>query len=106
MSLTDVNIRNEKPGTRAKRLWDSGGLYLEITPAGGKLWRFKYRHLGKEKLLALGKWKAVSLSMAPDARDDAKKLLARGIDRAVRGSRPSSRLPPGQRTASSRSARE
>ena len=80
MPLTDVKIRNEKPGSRAKRLWDSGGLYLEITPAGGKLWRFKYRHMGKEKLLALGKWKAVSLSMARDARDDAKKLQARGID--------------------------
>ncbi|MCC7327807.1 MAG: DUF4102 domain-containing protein [Burkholderiales bacterium] len=60
MPLIDVKVRNAKPGARPVRLWDSGGLYLEVSPAGGKLWRFKYRFQGKEKLLALGKWGAVS----------------------------------------------
>ena len=56
MPLTDVRVRNAKPTSKPQRLWDSGGLYLEVSPAGGKLWRFKYRFDGKEKLLALGKW--------------------------------------------------
>ena len=99
MALTDVKIRNAKPESRAKRLWDSGGLYLEVTPAGGKLWRFKYRHMGKEKLLALGKWKAVSLSMARDARDEAKKLLARGIDPSA--ARKQAKLEASARAANS-----
>jgi len=80
MPLTDVKIRNAKPAARTQRLWDSGGLYLEISPAGGKLWRFKYRFAGKEKLLALGKWGEVSLAEARDARDTAKKALAQQLD--------------------------
>src|SRR5262249_6612344 len=49
-------------------------------PSGGKLWRLKYRFQGKEKLLALGKWNALTLADARCARDDAKKLLAKGVD--------------------------
>lgn len=41
--LTDTQIRNAKPSEKAQRLWDERGLYLEVTPAGGKVWRFKYR---------------------------------------------------------------
>jgi integrase len=55
-------------------------LYLEVTVAGGKLWRFKYRFQGKEKLLALGKWPVISLRDARSARDDAKRLLTTGAD--------------------------
>ena len=84
MSLTDAKLRNTKPGDKAQRLWDSGGLYLEVSPTGGKLWRFKYRVGGKEKLLALGKWNAVSLAEAREKRDTAKKLLAQKIDPAER----------------------
>ncbi|HVN36319.1 MAG TPA: Arm DNA-binding domain-containing protein, partial [Casimicrobiaceae bacterium] len=83
MPLTDVKVRNAKPDTKPIRLWDSLGLYLEVSPAGGKLWRFKYRRDGKEKLLALGKWKAVSLVEAREARDAARKLLAAGKDPAA-----------------------
>jgi integrase len=84
MPLSDVKVRNAKPSSSTQRLWDSGGLYLEISPAGGKLWRFKYRFDGKEKLLALGKWNAVSLADARGRRDDAKKLLARNIDPSIK----------------------
>jgi len=83
MVLSDVKVRNAKPTDRAFRLWDSGGLYLEVTPAGGKLWRLKYRFQGKEKLLALGKVGVVSLREARESRDESKKLLARGIDPSV-----------------------
>ncbi|TMH17637.1 MAG: DUF4102 domain-containing protein [Betaproteobacteria bacterium] len=82
MALTDVKVRNTKPSSKTQRHWDSGGLYLEIS--GGKLWRFKCRFDGKENLLALGKWKAVSLADARDARDEAKKLLARNVDPSIK----------------------
>lgn len=52
--LTDVAIRNAKPGAKAVRLTDGGGLYLEVAPTGGKLWRLKFRFGGKEKRLGVG----------------------------------------------------
>jgi len=82
MPLSDVKVRNAKPSDRPQRLWDSGGLYLEVSPSGGKLWRLKYRVGGKEKVLALGKWNAVSLAEAREKRDAARKLLAQKIDPA------------------------
>jgi len=86
--LTDVAIRNAKPGPKSYRMFDAGGMYLEVTPAGGKLWRLKYRFGGKEKRLALGAYPEVPLSQsnkdAPTgARQkafDARSLLAQGID--------------------------
>ena len=54
MALTDVAIRNAKPDTKAIKLADGGGMFMLITPAGGKLWRLKYRVDGREKLLAIG----------------------------------------------------
>lgn len=80
MPLTDTAIRKAKSGEKPIRLFDGGGLYLEISPAGGKLWRLKYRFDGKEKLLALGVYPAVALATARQKRDDARKLLADGID--------------------------
>jgi integrase len=80
MALSDVAVRNAKPATKPVRLFDGGGLYLEVTPAGGKLWRLKYRFSGKEKLLALGKYPEVSLKDARDRRDEARKLLANEVD--------------------------
>ena len=47
MPLTDAVIRNTKPTPKPQRLFDGGGLYLEVSPTGGKLWRWKYRHAGK-----------------------------------------------------------
>jgi integrase len=80
MPLTDVAIRNAKPTDKPRRITDGDGMYLEITPAGGKLWRFKYRFARKEKRLALGAYPATGLKEAREKRDAARKLLAAGID--------------------------
>jgi integrase len=80
MPLTDAAVRNAKPGTKPLRLWDSGGLYLEVSPAGGKLWRLKYRFGGKEKRLALGAFPAVGLARARERRDEARRMLAEGVE--------------------------
>jgi integrase len=80
MPLSDTAIRNAKPSIKPVRIYDSGGLYLEISPAGGKLWRWKYRFDGKEKRLPLGKYPDVGLKDARNARDEARKLHAMGID--------------------------
>ena len=78
--LTDTAIRNVKPTEKAFRVADSGGLYLEVSPSGGKLWRFKYRFDRKQKLMALGAYPDVSLPKARDRRDQARRLLADGMD--------------------------
>lgn len=80
MPLTNTAILKAKPGEKPIRLFDGGGLYLEISPAGGKLWRVKYRFNGKEKRLSLGAYPDVSLKDARERRDQARKLLANGID--------------------------
>lgn len=80
MALSDLAIRTAKPGTKPVRLSDSGGLYLEVAPSGGKLWRLKYRFGGKEKRLALGKYPDVSLKDARERRDEARRLLANEVD--------------------------
>ena len=80
MSLTDVVIRNAKPGGKTLRLFDGGGLYLEVSTNGGKWWRLKYRFAGKEKRLSLGIYPEVSLKDARDRRDALRKHLADGID--------------------------
>lgn len=80
MPLTDAAIRKAKPPAKQTKMSDARGLYLLLTPAGGKLWRLKYRYGGKEKLLALGAYPDVSLQAARDKRDAARRLLAAGID--------------------------
>ena len=80
MPLTDTAIRKAKPTEKVQRIFDGGGLYLEISPAGGKLWRMKYRHGGKEKRLAFGIYPDTSLASARDKRDAARKLLAADVD--------------------------
>ena len=80
MPLTDATIRNAKPGDKPRRLFDGGGLYLEVTPAGGKGWRLKYRFAGKEKRISLGVYPAVGLREARARRDGARKQLAAGVD--------------------------
>lgn len=74
-SLTDVFLRKLRPPERTARLFDGGGLYLEATPAGGRYWRLKYRHGGKEKRLALGVYPEVSLAAARKAAEAARDLL-------------------------------
>jgi integrase len=83
MPLTDVEIRNARPREKAYRLADGAGMYLEVSPAGGKYWRLKYRIAGKEKRLALGVYPDTSAKEARIRRDAARKLLADGIDPGV-----------------------
>jgi hypothetical protein len=80
MALTNTAIRNANPGNKTKKLFDGGGLYLEVAPSGGKWWRLKFRYAGKEKRLSLGVYPDVSLKEARERRDEARKLLANGID--------------------------
>jgi len=80
MPLTDVTVRNAKPGNKPIKLADARGLYLEVSPSGGKWWRLKYRFEGKEKRLSLGVYPDVGLKEARERRDAARKLLADGVD--------------------------
>lgn len=80
MALSDTQIRNAKPAEKAIRLFDGSGLYLEISPAGGKWWRLKYRFGGKEKRISLGVYPAVGLKDARERRDAARRQLAAGVD--------------------------
>ncbi|HEV2709885.1 MAG TPA: integrase arm-type DNA-binding domain-containing protein [Edaphobacter sp.] len=79
MKLTNTKVKNAKVGVKA-RFPDGGGLYLLLTPAGGKLWRWKYRYSGQEKLMSFGKYPEVTLADARDKHGKARKLLASGID--------------------------
>jgi len=78
--LTDMKVQKAKPQDKPVTLFDGGGLFLMVTPSGGKLWRFKYRYDGKQKLLALGAYPEVSLADARHKREDARKLLASNND--------------------------
>lgn len=80
MALTDVAIRNAKPGAKAIKLADGGGMFLLVTPAGGKLWRLKYRVDGREKLLAIGSYPEIGLGEARRRREEARELIALGKD--------------------------
>jgi integrase len=80
MPLTDTAIRTLKPRAATFKMFDGNGLYLEVNPAGGRWWRWKYRVGGKEKRLALGVYPAVSLKEARDLRYEASKQLEKGID--------------------------
>lgn len=78
MALTDTAIRTAKPAAKERKLADGGGLYLLLTPKGAKLWRLKFRHVGKEMKLAFGAYPEVSLKAARAKRDAARELLAQG----------------------------
>lgn len=80
MALTILEIKQAKPADKPYRLYDEKGMYLEVSPAGGKLFRLKYRVAGKEKRLALGGYPDTSLGEARDRRDEARKLIAQGVD--------------------------
>lgn len=80
MSLSDTQLRNMKATGKVKKISDGGGLYLHLSPAGGKLWRMAYRFEGKQKTMCFGAYPAVSLKEAREQRDESKALLARGID--------------------------
>jgi len=67
MPLTDTEIRKARGAAKAYSLTDGSGLYLSVTPSGGKLWRWGYRHGGKEKLISYGRYPDVSLVIGPQA---------------------------------------
>lgn len=79
MTLTDTACKNAKPGDKARKLTDGGGLYLLVTRAG-KYWRWNYRHAGKRKTMALGVYPDVPLAAARVAHAKARALLASGAD--------------------------
>lgn len=76
----DITFRNAKPEAKAYKISDENGLFMHVTPQGNKYWRLKYRFGGKEKLLALGVYDDVTLAKAREKRDEARRLLADGID--------------------------
>jgi hypothetical protein len=78
--LTEARIRTFKPGEKSVRLSDDRGLYLEVTPNGGRWWRLRYRFGGKEKLISLGTYPDTGLKAARERRDAARKLLETGVD--------------------------
>lgn len=78
--LSDVQISKAKPKDKQYTLFDGGGLHLLVTPTGGKLWRFKYRFQSKGHLISFGSYPAVSLADARQRREEAKKLIASGVN--------------------------
>jgi len=78
--LTDSEIKKAKSGSKQQTIFDGGGLFLLVSPSGGKLWRFKYRYAGKDKLMSFGSYPELSLADARQVRADARKLLAQNID--------------------------
>ncbi len=83
MSLSDSSVRSAKPKAAPYKLYDEKGLFLLVAISGGKLWRLKYSFLGKEKTLALGAYPDVALKTARARRDEARTLVANGIDPAM-----------------------
>src|SRR6266478_7554506 len=83
MMLNDTKIRNVKGRERAFKLFDERGLFLLVTPTAGRLWRFKYRMHGREKLISLGAYPDVTLKRAREKRDAARTLIADGVDPSV-----------------------
>ena len=78
--LTDTACKKTKATGKRQRLYDTGGMYLEIAPAGGKWWRLKYRVDGKEKLISLGTYPEVTLAEAREKREATRKQVRDGID--------------------------
>lgn len=80
MALTDAKLRNLRPKEKPYKTADYNGLYVLTNPGGSKLWRFKYRLNGKEKLLSIGSYPEISLIEARAFRDKARQQIANEID--------------------------
>lgn len=78
--LTDTKVKSLKPDTKTRKHFDSGGLFLEVTPAGSKRWRLRYWFGGKEQLLSLGLYPEIRLKDARERRDEARRLIALGVN--------------------------
>ena len=84
MPLSQFELKNAKPAAKPYKMADGGGLHIVVQPNGSKLWRLKYRFLGKERLLSFGAYPLFSLAEARGKRDEAKKLLSTGVDPGVK----------------------
>lgn len=83
MALTDIALHNAKPMAKPYKLTDEKGLYLLVAPSGGRLWKLKFRNkVGAEKKLSLGTYPEVSLKQVRERRDEARRMLANGVDPA------------------------
>ena len=80
MPLTDTELKKAKPREKSYKLFDGGGLYIEITPNGSKGWRYKYRINGKEKRISLGVYPEVSLKDARFRHSEQRQLVSQGVD--------------------------
>lgn len=78
MPLTELAIKHLKPREKLYRVTDSNGLCLEVSPTGSKLWRYRFYHLGKPQMTALGKYPTVGLAQARKLRDEARAILETG----------------------------
>ncbi len=83
MKLSDTQIKRIKPTTKPRKVSDGGGLFLWITPSGGRIWRWAYRHEGLAKLMTFGKYPDVTLAQARERHAEARKMLASGVDPMV-----------------------
>lgn len=84
MALTDIEIKGAKPRAKAYKIFDGGGLYIEISPNGGKWWRYKYRFNGIEKRISLGTYPDISLKEARARHLVERNMLASGFDPSER----------------------
>jgi hypothetical protein len=81
--LTEMQVRNAKPKEKAYKLFDGGGLYMEVLPSGSRIWRLKFRQLdGKENRLTFGPYPEVTLQEAREKRLEARRLMLQGVDPA------------------------
>lgn len=80
MSLCDLDCRHARAKEKAYRLTDAGGLYLDVMPSGKRIWRYRYKFFGKEKLLTIGPYPTTSLVKAREKRDNARQSLEAGVD--------------------------
>ncbi len=80
MRFNNTQVKNAKPKSKQYKLSDGGGMYLLVHPNGSRYWRMGYRFGGKQKTLSLGVYPAVSLLVAREKRDTAKKLISQKID--------------------------
>jgi len=90
--LTETEIKAARPHTKPYKLFDGGGMYLLITPDGGRWWRLKYRINGKERGLSLGVYPAIGLKRARGKREEATGRASRCKQQC--SSRPAVRRPP------------
>jgi integrase len=82
-ALGAMEVEKSKPGSKPQHLFDGKGLFLLVTPSGGKWWRFKYNYDRKSKTISFGTYPEISLADARQRREDARKLLANGVDPSV-----------------------